>query len=32
MHGWHPIEVQEIGLLTLKPKRFLEEECLKGYR
>ena len=30
MHGWHPVEVQGQGDLTLQPGRFLTEECLDG--
>jgi len=30
MHGWHPVEVQSQGDLTLQPGRFLTEECLDG--
>jgi len=30
MHGWHSISKQSNGDLTIKPRRFLTKECIKG--
>jgi hypothetical protein len=30
LHGWHALEYQAEGTLTVQPGRFLTEECLQG--
>ena len=30
MHGWHPAESQETGMIVMQPGRFLTQECLQG--
>ena len=30
MYKWHLIEAKREGILTLKPRRFINKECLRG--
>ena len=30
MYRWYPIEAKREGMLTLKPRKFINKECLKG--
>ncbi len=30
MYRWHLMEAKREGMLTLKPGRFINKECLKG--
>ena len=32
IYKWHPSAVQDLRYLSIKPKRFITEECLSGHQ